>query len=95
MSEQMKIYCVNLERYIDIQGGEKLVDIARTLDLPFEPICARVNNKTESLLYQVFAPKQVEFLDKTSPSGSRTYVRSLCMVLYRRIEPVSRGAAPH
>ncbi len=91
MSEQMKIYCVNLERYIDIQGGEKLADIARTLGLPFEPICARVNNKTESLLYQVFAPKQVEFLDKTSPSGSRTYVRSLCMVLYRAVSRLFPG----
>ena len=91
MSLQMIIYCVNLERYIDIQGGEKLVDIARTLDLPFEPICARVNNKTESLLYQVFAPKQVEFLDKTSPSGSRTYVRSLCMVLYRAVSSLFPG----
>jgi len=87
----MKIFCVNLNRYIDIQGGEKLVDIARTLDLPFEPICARVNNKTESLHYRVFAPKQVKFLDKTSSSGSRTYVRSLCMVLYRAVSRLYPG----
>jgi len=35
--------------------------------------------------FPVFLPKMVEFLPKTSPSGTRVYVRSLCMVLYRAV----------
>ncbi len=81
----MKIYCKNIEQYIDIQGGETLLELAEKLNLGFEPICARVNNKTENLSYPVFSPKQVEYLSKESSSGERTYIRSLCMVLYRAV----------
>jgi uridine kinase len=87
MSKQLKIYCQNLERYIDIEGGETLEDIYKRLPeaLEFNPICARVNNKTEDLQFPVFQPKKVEYLSKTSPSGERVYVRSLCMMLYRAV----------
>lgn len=85
MSDQLKIYCVNTGHYVDIQGGETLLDISGRLPLGFDPICARVNNKTENLRFQVFMPKMVEYLPKTHPSAERTYVRSLCMVLYRAV----------
>lgn len=85
MSEQLKIYCKNTEQYVDIAGGETLMEIAHRLDLGFEPICARVNNKTENMTFPVFMPKQVEFLDYLTSSGERAYVRSLCMVLYRAV----------
>ncbi|MEG0012032.1 MAG: nucleoside kinase, partial [Muribaculaceae bacterium] len=49
------------------------------------PICARVNNKTEDLQYPVFSPKHVEFLERDTPSGSRVYIRSLCMIMYKAI----------
>jgi uridine kinase len=87
MSNQMKIYCKNIEEYIPIAGGETLTDIYNTLAdrIGFNPICARVNNKTEDMQYPVFAPKQVEFMPLTSASGMRVYVRSLCMMLYRAV----------
>jgi uridine kinase len=53
--------------------------------MPPRPICARVNNRTEDLCFPVFAPKQVEYLDTTHPSGRRVYVRSLCMMLYKAV----------
>ena len=58
MSAQMKIFCKNINRYIDFTGGETLAEILRRIEgeIPFEPICARVNNKTEALQYAVFAP---------------------------------------
>ncbi len=86
MSDQLKIFCKNIDRYIDFKGGETLLDVAARIDLPFTPICARVNNKTENLHYQLFAPKQVEFLSIHHPSGERAYTRTLCMVLYRALE---------
>ena len=81
----MKIYCKNIEEYVDIKGGESLLQLAEALSERLggmSPICASVNNKTEPLQYQVFAPKQVEFLDRRSASGERVYIRSLCMMLY-------------
>ncbi len=85
MSDQLKIYCVNLKRYVDIRGGETLLEIAGRLQLGFDPICARVNNKTENLRFPVFMPKMVEYLPITAPAAAHTYVRSLCMVLYRAV----------
>ena len=85
MSSTMKIYCKNIEEYVDIKGGESLLQLAEALSERLggmSPICASVNNKTEPLQYQVFAPKQVEFLDRRSASGERVYIRSLCMMLY-------------
>ncbi len=83
MSKTIQIYCRNIGRYIDTEGGDTLADIAAALSpgLGFSPICALVNNKTEHLGFQVFAPKEVEFLDARLPVGREVYVRSLCMIL--------------
>ncbi len=93
MSSQLKIYCVNIGEYIPVAGGETLTEIYSRLRkrIPFAPICARVNNKTESMTFQVFTPKQVEFLSVGTSSGHRCYVRSLCMMLYRALETVYPG----
>ncbi|MDE5972340.1 MAG: nucleoside kinase [Muribaculaceae bacterium] len=94
MNETLKIFCRNLKTYVEIHGGETLLEISERLRdrLPFNPICARVNNKTESLAYPVYAPKMVEFLSSSTPSGSRTYVRSLCMMLYCALQRCYPGA---
>ena len=93
MSETLKIYCVNLRRYIPVAGGETLSDILLSVadEIGFTPICARVNNKTEDLSFPVFSPKQVEFLRASSPSGSRVYTRTLCMMLYKAVTEVCPG----
>ncbi|MCM1428473.1 MAG: nucleoside kinase [Clostridium sp.] len=87
MSKTIKVFCKNTNSYIDIEGGDTLAQIARRLsaELPFSPICARVNNKTEDLSFPVFSPKQVEFLSAASPSGDRVFTRSLCMMLYKAV----------
>lgn len=86
----IRIFCKNLDRYIDIEGGTSLLDIASGLEkeLGFRPICARVNNKTEALAYEVYTPKLVEFQSHTQGSGPRVYTRSLCMLLYRAVTTV-------
>ena len=88
----MKIYSVNTAQYIDIKGGETLAEILSMLPaLDFKPICARVNNRTEPLTFQVFMPKQIEFIRPEHASSRRVYVRSLCMMLYRAVEQVHPG----
>lgn len=88
----LRIFCVNTRTYVPVAGGESLLDIAARIPLEFTPIAARVNNKNEALCFPVFQPKQVEFLSPTTPSGQRTYIRSLCMVLYRAVTRVAPGA---
>jgi len=87
MSDKLKIYCKNIGEYVDIAGGETLADILERIKgrIPFNPVCAHVNNKTEDLRYPVFSPKQVEYLPTASPSGQRVYIRSLCMLLYKAL----------
>lgn len=87
MKPTIKVYCLNSGATIEACGGETLLELSRRMAtaLPFKPICARVNNKTESLDYAIFAPKTVEFLPVTTPSGERTYIRSLCMMLYKAV----------
>ncbi len=94
MSNQLKIFCTNINEYVPFTGGETLMDIyARLSDrIPARPICARVNNKTEDMQFPLFAPKMVEFLTLDSPSGHRVYVRSLCMMLYRAVVALYPGA---
>ncbi len=81
----MKIYCKNTDSYISVIGGEKVIDLLPRLqgELGFSPICAFVNNKNEDLCFPLYAPKQVEFISATHPSGRLVYVRSLCMMLYK------------
>ncbi len=95
MSDQLKIFCVNTEQYVNISGGESLLDIYRSLSpapLQDAPICARVNNRTEDLSFAVFSPKMVEFIDNRSEDGRRVYTRSLCMMLYKSIYELCPGA---
>lgn len=93
MTDKLKIYCKNIGEYISVAGGETLHEIFNRISerISITPICARVNNRTEDLGYPVFMPKQVEFIDDTTASGNRVYVRSLCMILYKAVEEVTLG----
>ncbi|MDE6086297.1 MAG: nucleoside kinase [Muribaculaceae bacterium] len=94
MNYPLQVYISNLDRYVDIQGGETLLDVLKRVEseLPFRPICAHVNNKTEDLRYPIFGPKMIRFLPVDSSSGERVYIRSLCMTLYRALTEVCPGA---
>ncbi|MDE6436879.1 MAG: nucleoside kinase [Muribaculaceae bacterium] len=89
----IEIYCTNIGRHIRVEGGTTLADLARriNLELGFNPICARVNNKTEGLDFVLYSPKMVEFQSSTQGSGPRVYVRSLCMMLYRAVAALLPG----
>lgn len=85
---------LNNNTSVDVPGATTLLDIARNLapELGFDPVCARVNNKNEWLGYEVYQPKDIEFLPLTHPSAERCYIRSLCMVLYRAVSRVVPSA---
>ncbi|WP_289105720.1 nucleoside kinase [uncultured Bacteroides sp.] len=101
----LQIYCKNNKETREIPEGTSLIDIYRELGLnmPYGPVSAKVNNKVENLNFRVYYNKDIEFLDITSASGMRTYVRSLCFILVKAVDdlypcgtislehPVSKG----
>ncbi|MCM1292472.1 MAG: nucleoside kinase [Bacteroides sp.] len=97
MNSSIPVFIQNLQTYIDIDGGDSLLELGGRLapQLGFEPINARVNNKAENLNYRVFSPKTVEFMPSTSETGRRTYIRSLCMLLYYAVNEVVPDATLH
>ena len=94
MEHKFYIYCTNTASQIEAEGGGKLLDIYKRLDIPsaYPAVTARVNHKSESLDYRVYNPCDVEFVDITDPSGMRAYVRSLCFVLYKAITELHPGS---
>lgn len=101
----LQIYCKNKNLSKEFEEGTSLSEIYQGFDLnmPYGPVSARVNNKVEDLNFKVYYNKDVEFLDITSASGMRTYVRSLCFILTKAVSelypngnillehPVSKG----
>ena len=105
MSETITIYCKNNNTYKDVPIGSSLLDIYTALGAPlrYRQMNAQVNNKTESLNFRCWQPKDIEFIDYTQLSGLRTYVRSLCHIFSKAVydiwptatlnleHPVSKG----
>lgn len=84
----LQIYCKNNNSTREFPGGSSLLDIYNgfNLAMPYGPVSAKVNNKVESLDFRVYYNKDIEFLDITSSSGMRTYVRSLFFILVKAVE---------
>lgn len=105
MKHMLRICCKNNNISKEFPIGSTLLDIyyGFNLNFPYQVVSARVNNRTEGLNFRVFNNKDVEFLDIRDSSGMRTYVRSLCFVLYNAVSelfpegklyvehPVSKG----
>ena len=94
-NDELKVFCKNTNEYIDIDGGDTLLDLYDTikgrLGLKGDAVCVLVNNKVEDMHYPVYAPKHVEFIDITSNTGYRVMTRSLCMVLYKALNDLYPG----
>lgn len=88
MKQLVQIRCKNNNQIKSISIGSTLLDIFRefNLEMDYGPISAKVNNKVEGLHYRVYRNKDVEFLDLHSPSGLRTYTRSLFFVLSKAVD---------
>jgi uridine kinase len=94
MTNTVRIHCLNTNEYKEVPIGTKLVDLIAVfgVKMPYLIANARVNNKTESLTYQVFRPRQVEFVDISDSSAMRTYVRSLCFILAKAVDDLIPNA---
>ena len=85
--EKVKIFCRNNGKSVSVPMGTKLEEVYRQsgLQMEYGPVLAHVNNKVEGMHYRVYTPREVEFLDITTPSGLRAYTRSLFFVLCKAV----------
>ena len=83
----IQIRCINNGETRQFSPGVNLQEVydSFALNMPYGAVSARVNNKVEGLAFKVYNHKDVEFLDITSDSGMRTYVRTLFFVLTKAI----------
>ena len=94
MRQVLYIRCKNNKKTQEVPIGSTLSDIYEEINLqmPYGPVSAKVNNKVEGLHYRVYHNKDVEFLDLLTPSGIRTYTRSLFLVLCKAVHDLYTGS---
>jgi len=87
MDKQVTIYCKNTKSYHDYPLGTSVIEIYKDLNikLKYPVMAARVNYKVEDLNFLIYKPKDIEFIDSSTPSGMRVYVRTLSMVMAKAI----------
>jgi len=105
MGKTIRVFCVNTGKHALFPMGTSAYEVYQQMAEEIIPsaIAARVNNKTVSLKYELYNPKQIEFIDINSSSGMRAYVRTLTFLLaaaiselypgcvFRLEHPVSKG----
>jgi len=87
MEKSVTIFCKNTQSYHTYPLGTSLIEIYNNLNinLKYRVVAARVNYKVEDLNFLVYKPKDIDFIDSSSPSGMRVYVRTLSMVLAKAV----------
>lgn len=105
MAKTIRVFCVNTGKHGIFPMGTTAFEIYQQMAEDVIPgaIAARVNNKTVSLNFELYNPKQIEFIDIKCSSGMRAYVRTLSFILasaidelypnavFRLEHPVSKG----
>ncbi len=88
------IKCLNTNEIKEFKRGTTLLEIADVFNikLPNPILGAMVNNNLAELSFEVYHPKNIEFIDITHPDGMRMYLRSLTFVLYKAVEEILPGA---
>ena len=87
-SRMVSIRCRNIGETITVPFGSTLFEVfeAAAFDMSYGPVCACVNNKVQGMNYRFYNNKDVNFLSLHSPSGMRTYTRTLFFVLAKAVE---------
>ena len=87
MQQTITIYCKNNNQFRDFPLGISLLEIYNQMDikLKYPIVAARVNHKVEDLNFHLYKPKDIEFIDASSPSGLRVYLRSISMVMAKAL----------
>ncbi|MBR1688873.1 MAG: nucleoside kinase [Prevotella sp.] len=92
----LQIRCKNNNITKSFAEGTSLLDVyqefADELQFPYPVVAAKVNNTAQGLKFRLYQNRDVEFLDAREGTGHRTYVRSLCFVLYKATSDLFPGS---
>lgn len=90
----LQIRCLNNNVTKSFPEGSSLLDIFPEfgIELKYPVVSAKVNFASQGLKFRVYQNRDVEYLDISSSSGMRVYIRSLCFVLYKAVQDVFPGA---
>ena len=88
--EQIEIICENTGIAKSYDVGTSLLQVAEDQNIRLQsPILGvMVDNQLKSLLYKIYNPKTVRFIDISHPDGMRTYHRSLIFLLQKAVKDV-------
>jgi uridine kinase len=93
MGKTIRVLCLNTNKYELFPMGISAKEVYEKMAFEVIPnaIAARVNNKTVGLHYELYNPKQIEFINTWSSSGMRAYVRTLTFVLSAAVSELYPG----
>lgn len=94
MKQMLHIRCKNNKKIKDVAIGSTLSEVFDEfkLEMPFGPICARVNNKVCGMNLCLYHNKDVEFLDMYNSSAQRNYTRTLFFILCKAVHDLYPGS---
>lgn len=97
MQPTIRVKCLNNNIVKEYPKETTLGFIARDLNIQLKApvIGALVNNKVSELSYEVYHPKNVQFIDITHPAGMRMYMRSLYFILYKAVKEIYPNSQLH
>ncbi|MDR2938415.1 MAG: nucleoside kinase [Prevotellaceae bacterium] len=84
----INIHCENTGETRAYKPGTTLLQVALDMQVQLaSPIlAAHANHFLKELMYEVYAPQTVKFIDISHPDGMRTYQRSLSFLLQRAVK---------
>ena len=94
MEHSVQIFCKNDHQFHTYRCGLSLLDVYRDLNiqLKYPVLAARVNYKAEDLNFAVYKPRDIEFIDASTPSGYRVYTRSISCIMAKALNDIDPQA---
>lgn len=94
MKQMLHIRCKNNKKIKDVAIGSTLSEVFDEfkLEMPFGPICVKVNNKVCGMNLCLYHNKDIEFLDMYNSSAQRNYTRTLFFILCKAVHDLYPGS---
>ena len=83
----VRIFCKNTGIFKEYPLGTTLAQIAadQKVALRDDILGARVNHKLRELSYEIYKPKNIEFIDIHDTMGYSMYMRSMVFILFKAV----------
>lgn len=86
--KDIEIFCENNKQKKSYAPGTTLLDVVEDMqiELKSQVIAAYVNNELKGLIYEIYTPITVKFIDISNSDGMRVYQRSLVFLLQKALK---------